>query len=105
MRQTKSGLLFKWLGIELTGRALALGPEFPPQDKKDLMWVGESWKTEYDIDNSLQNPPQDQLFPGNLTQQGKKHLECGFQRGHPYPLNMNLSCPFLLLMTIIGIDF
>lgn len=46
----------------------------------------EYWKREYDIITTLQNPHQDQLFPGNLTQQGKKYLEHDIQWDHPRSL-------------------
>lgn len=70
---------------------------FSPRWKEDLMWAGESWKTEYDITNSLKIPPQDQPFLGNLTQEGKKHSERGFQWRHPHSLSMSLSCPFFII--------
>jgi hypothetical protein len=56
---------------------------------------GWDLKTEDGIANSLQNPPPDGLtFPRKSHSTRQKAFECDFQRGHPYSLNMNLSCPF-----------
>lgn len=68
-----------------------------PKIKGGLDGGDEYWKTEHDIINTLQSPHRDQLFPGNLTQQSKKHSERDIHWDHPRSLYSLIatkpSCP------------